>query len=285
MWMRCSTLTSWTTLHTAVLLALPPALSRISRKPLALLDDVLDAFASLTTSAFSSFLTEHSDSAVRAAANLPHMGDTAAYALEALKSLVHKLAAAVQQWPTETSEAALLKIQSSQLRALDDSTLRVPLAYDPSSDIDKMPLPLPALLECINNKSTEEKRKHGAQFVVYMTSALLSTGLYFWQDVGSEEFDEGGLQAQMNRGRALAAHCLLCAKGFEAWTTAGKMSGTAFLQGVSQLACVLLEAAEGYQVNPAFVVRPLAATDACTSKLLPWADLCSSYLQNMPVWV
>jgi hypothetical protein len=253
----CSRLTTWTKLHAAVLIALPIALARVSRKPLVLLDDVLEASASLTNNLLSTLLVDKSDNIAQAAVKGPEVeagGNGAANctpALVALEGLVLALAAVVWQWPKETCEAGLLKIHSYQLRALDECTLTVPLAYDNSSDIDRMPVPLPALLECLNKAVPEENCKHGAQFVVYMTSALVSTGFNFWQDIGHEErqSQEEGLLSQLNRGRALAAQCLLCAKGLESCTTAGQPSGTAFLEEASQLSLVLLKAADTYQVN------------------------------------
>jgi hypothetical protein len=284
-WVCCSSLPSWTLGHTPVLLALPPALSRVSRQPLALLDDVLDATASLTNNAFSGFATQLVYNHGRVVANLPHTaqgGFTAAYALEALKSLVHKLAAAVRQWPTETSAAGLLKIHSSLLRTLDAMTLTMPLPYDQSSNIARMPAPL---LDRLNpaNAYCQIKCKHAAQCMVSMTSALLSTGFNFWQGIGyEEEFQEEGLLSQLNRGRALAAHCLLWEKGFQSCTIAGQLSGTAFLEGVSQLTRVLLKAAETYQVSLE-CIRPLAAGDACTS--ISCHGPTSAYLtKNTVVW-
>jgi hypothetical protein len=190
MWVRCSTLTSWTTLHTAVLLALPPALSRVSRKPLALLDNVLDASASLTNSAFTRLLTIYSNVPEGAGPDHrlnPLAGPAASCALEALKSLVYKLAAAVRQWPTEAREAGLLIIHAAQLRVFDDATLTVPLDYDQSSNIDRMPAPLPELVDGLNDIYDRKERKHAAQCMVYMTLALPSTGFNFWDNFGYED--------------------------------------------------------------------------------------------------
>jgi hypothetical protein len=212
-------------------------------------------------------------------------GPAAAYALEALKSLVYTIAVAVRQWPTEARRASLFKIHSAQLRVLNNATMTVPLEYDQSSNIDRMPAPLPELLDGLNDRHGRKERKHAAQCMVYTTLALPSTGFKFWEDLGYEEeqFQEEGLK--LKRGRALAVHCLLCAKGFEPCTIAGHLSGTAFLDGASQLACVQLEGAERYQVTVESV-RPLAARDASQAyrwhvRLLHLIKICSSALDSL----